>query len=193
MKRMKTKKSAAVTQIASSLMGAAPSGPVTPSMSTPPPSMPSGSKMKSFGKRKSFRPFVILLVLLIPASVWAGDVKIGWTQPPESASPTDSLAIQLGKVQQYKYDIAIDGAIFANAPATCAIVNAEVQCTTPLTLTAGAHTFILRASNLFGSASSAPFGGAPPTQPTKTFIISGSLVKNDDGSWRIVINAAEDK
>lgn len=87
-------------------------------------------------------------------------VRLAWDhgEPPAVAGAfTDTLQI--------------DAAAPVPTTATCVVRGTGSRCTSaPFTLVSGAHTLIVTASNGFGSASSAPLSGAPPSQPVNVTI-----------------------
>lgn len=65
-----------------------------------------------------------------------------WTQP------SDTLA----NVNTYTFSLKIDTGTAAQITATCATAGVNVNCTSPITLSAGNHTVVLTATDSAGSA-----------------------------------------
>lgn len=117
--------------------------------------------------------FVVALLLLYAAPVSAQTV----TRQAEWDHQADTLIT----VSTYAYTLKVDAAVPVSLTASCAQAGANVHCIAPLPaavntqLTPGAHTLVLSAINAFGSISSAPLTGSPPTGPISfklTFTIS---------------------
>lgn len=110
------------------------------------------------------RAVLLIALLVLPSVVGAQTTtKVTWTH---TEAPTLASA--------FVFALKVDAAAAAPLTAVCVAAGTGSSCTAtiPALTPAASHTLILTASNAFGSTSSDPLTGSPPSKPTITITIT---------------------
>lgn len=100
---------------------------------------------------------LLFALLSLPVSAQTTNLKLAWDQPLATGH---TFADVQGS---YAYTLKVDASAPTLMAVTC-VNGTPVKCTAPLpSMPSGPHTLVLTVTNGFGSASSSPLSGAPPS------------------------------
>lgn len=112
---------------------------------------------------------------LISLALTLAMAQLGWAQTPTFRIQWDQAEVA-SITQSYQYTLKVDSGTATLITPTCVVLTGvpgqNSRCTAPLpVLTSGQHVLVLTAFNGFGSASSDPLAGGPPSRPVNVTVI----------------------